>query len=469
MSERLQSANGANRPNLKEISRRDFIRLSGMAAAGGALGLSLTERASAGVLPSAPGRMQNDFWHQVRKQFIIDPRVVYMNVGTTGAMPKQVLKNYSAYNQLAASHPRTFESELDAGFGLISQRQTLAAQFGCQPDEICLSRNTTDGLDAIIYGLALQPGDEILITHHEHIAALSPLNVIQDRYGVKITPVRIPVLDTSHAGQFVDAFDTAITSATKAILFSHITYKTGTRLPAGAICRLARDNGLISIVDGAHAPGMIELNFNDMGCDFYAAPGHKWQCGPGSTGLLYLRNHGDNLPEFWTQNSSLYTIFVQPTGNTRGEFDIALSLQYRGQLNIPAQLAMVDACNMWEQIGRDRIEAYICGLSSYLKQSLVSRFGSNVTLFSPDIPEFTSGLTSFNPFDDLQDGGLVSTLVNRLQEEAGYQVRSTNFHLEPDDQDYTYALRVSTHIFHNEAMIDGLVDAVFDIYQDMSG
>ncbi len=469
MSEDLQNEKGVKMPKSKDISRRDFIRLSGMAAAGGALGLSLTGRPSASVLPINLDQGQNDIWHQVRKEFIIDPHVVYMNVGTTGAMPKQVLKNYCDYNELAATHPRTFESELGASFGLPDQRQILAAQFGCQPDEICLSRNTTDGLDAIIYGLAFQPGDEILITHHEHIAALSPLNVIQDRFGVIITPVRVPVLETSHAGQFVEAFETAITPATKAILFSHITYKTGTRLPAKALCQLARDNGLISIVDGAHTPGMIELDFNDMGCDFYAAPGHKWQCGPGSTGILYLRNHGDNLPEFWTQNASLYTIFVQPTGNTRGEFDIALSLQYRGQLNIPAQLAMVDACNMWEQIGRDRIETYVCGLSTYLKQSLVGRFGSDVTLFSPDIPEFTSGLTSFNPFGNLQDGALVSTLVNRLQEEAGYQVRSTNFHLELNDQNYTYAVRVSTHIFHNEEMIDGLVDAIFDICQDMAG
>lgn len=469
MAEHPQSANGSSLLKLKGISRRDFFRLSGMAAAGGALGFFLTGPASAGLLPAGPAKRQNDFWHQVRKQFIIDPHVVYMNVGTTGAMPKQVLENYAAYNKLAASHPRTFESELGATFGLPNQRQHLAAQFGCQSDEICLSRNTTDGLDAIIYGLAFQAGDEILITHHEHIAALSPLNVIQDRYGVKITPVRIPVLETADAGQFIEAFDDAITSATKALLFSHITYKTGTRLPAKALCQLARDNGLISIVDGAHTPGMIELDFNDMGCDFYAAPGHKWQCGPGSTGILYLRNHGDNLPEFWTQNSSLYTIFVQPTGNTRGQFDIAPSLQYRGQLNIPAQLAMVDACNMWEQIGRDRIEAYVCGLSAYLKQSLVSKFGPDVTLFSPDIPEFASGLTSFNPFDNLQDGGSVTTLVNRLQEEAGYQVRFTNFHLELDDQEYTYAVRISTHIFHNKDMIDGLVDAMFDIYQDMVG
>jgi isopenicillin-N epimerase len=467
MSEKQHNADANSRSN--GISRRDFFKLSGMAAAGGALGMAVAGRASANAWSPNPDLKDGQFWHHVRKQFIIDPRVVYMNIGTTGAMPRQVLENYAAYNRLAAFHPRTFESELGAAFGLPAQRQLLAAQFGCQPDEICLSRNTTDGLDAIVYGLAFNAGDEILITHHEHIAALSPLNVIQDRYGVQITPVRIPVLDTAEAGQFVDAFQEAITPATKAILFSHITYKTGTRLPAKALCQMARENGLISIVDGAHAPGMIELDFNDLGCDFYASPGHKWQCGPGSTGILYLRNQGDNLPEFWTQNSSLYTIFVQPTGNTRGQFDIAYTLQYRGQLNIPAQLAMVDACNMWEQIGRDRIEAYVCGLSSYLKQAIADRFGPDVTLFSPDIPEFTSGLTSFNPFDNLQDGGLISTFVNRLQEEAGYQVRSTDFHLEPDDALSTYAVRISTHLFHNTAMIDGLADAMFDIYQDMTG
>jgi selenocysteine lyase/cysteine desulfurase len=462
----MQETEGKNK--LKQgLTRRHFFKLAGAAAAGGALGMGLPGASTAQPSAGWSGVKNDGFWNSVRNQFIIDPRVVYMNIGTTGAMPKEILKNYSAYNRLAAYHPRTFESELGAGFGLPDQRAQLAGQFGCSPDEICLSRNTTDGLDAIVYGLSFQPGDEILVTHHEHIAALSPLSVIRDRYGVVIREVDIPVLEAWDPQQFVDAFWASVSNRTKAICFSHITYKTGTRLPAKALCEMARDNGLISIVDGAHAPGMIELDFHDMGCDFYAAPGHKWQCGPGCTGILYLRNHGDNLPEFWTQNSSTYTFLAQ--GRNRGDYDIAYSLQYRGQLNIPAQLAMVDVCNLWETIGRDRIEAYVCGLSEGLKQALMHKFGDDVALFSPDIPALTSGLTSINPFDDITDGDKIKTLVSRLEEDAGYQVRYTNFRLGKDDAHDTYAVRISTHLFHSPEEVDGLVDAMGDLVREIEG
>lgn len=452
----------------RKLSRRSFFKLSGMAAAGAALGLSLPSAAEASKWRKGTSfRKNSDYWKWVQDQFILDPNTVYMNIGTTGSMPERVLTKYNDYNMLNARHPKTFESELGATFGLEQQRGTLAVQFGCNVDEICLTRNTTDGLDAIVYGLDFHRGDEILITHHEHIAALSPLNVIKDRYGVVLTEVEIPVLNVKNKNQFVRAFKKNIGPKTKAILFSHITYKTGTRLPARELCTLARENGLISIVDGAHAPGMIELDFHDMGCDFYAAPGHKWQCGPGGTGILYLRNSGDDLPTFWTQNSSLYTIASQPYDNIRGTYDIAYSLQYHGQLNIPAHLAMMDACAMWEEIGRERIEEYVCGLSAYLKKRLRDKFGSTGVYFSPDKPEFTTGITAFNPFKDITDEDLIVTMVNRLQEETGYQIRYTNFHLHSGDASYTYSLRISTHLFHNRQQIDGLVDAIFDVYMRM--
>ena len=452
----------------RELSRRHFFKISGMAAASAALGFSISPAAAASEsIESDISSKNGDYWKWVQDQFILDPDIVYMNIGTTGSMPLRVLKKYYEYNILNARHPRTFEEELGASLGLVKQRETLAVQYGCNVDEICLTRNTTDGLDAIVNGLEFQKGDEILITHHEHIGALSPLNVIKDRYGVVLTEVEIPVLDVMHKDQFVNAFAEKIGPHTKAIFFSHITYKTGTRLPARELCTLARENGLISIVDGAHAPGMIELDFHDMGCDFYAAPGHKWQCGPGSTGILYLRNQGDDLPPFWTQNSSLYTYAVQPYGNVRGTFDIAFSLQYRGQMNVPAQLAMMEACAMWEEIGRDRIEEYVCDLSSYLKRRLRDKFGSTGTFFSPDQREFTTGLTAFNPFDDVTNGDLIVAMVDRLHEEAGYQLRYTNFYLYVGDTADTYALRISTHLFHSRQQIDTLVDAMVDIYTSM--
>ncbi len=467
-----ESLDQTKRVSQNGISRRGFFKLAGIAAAAGAAGVSFPKGAGAAPsrLLSLDARLPKDlFWKGVQKQFIMDPKVVYMNIGTTGSMPQQILKNYQKYNELAAFHPRTFEAELGADFGLPAQRAELAAQFGCNADEICLSRNTTDGMDSILFGLNFREGDEILATHHEHIAALSPLNVLRDRYGIAVKELEIPVLDTASEDQFVDLFARNITNNTKAILFSHITYKTGTRLPAKALCTLARENGLISIVDGAHGPGMLKLDFHDMGCDFYAGPGHKWQCGPGGTGILYLRHHGENLPEFWTQNASTYTFIAQPVKNDRSKYDMGMAMQYRGQMDVSAHLAMMDACKMWEEIGRDKIEEYVCSLSSYLKKSLGQKYGGAGTFFAPDIPEFSTGLTSFNPFANIQDGNKIKTLVARLENETGYQVRYTDFHLHAGDTEPTYALRISTHIFHNRAQVDGLVDALYDLSLEIEG
>lgn len=460
----------AHDSNATGMSRRGFLKLGGAFAVGGMTALSLPGASQAGGIGSGKKiqELKNElFWRKVRKQFIIDPDVVYMNIGTTGSMPIPVLESYERYNRLAAYHPKTYEEELGAEFGLPNQREKLAAQFGCNSDEICLSYNTTDGLDTVVYGLELQAGDEILTTHHEHIAALSPLNVRQDRDGINVKYLEIPVLDVQDPTQFVDLFESNVTSNTKAILFSHITYKTGTKLPAKELCAMARSHGITSIVDGAHTPGMIQLNFHDIGCDFYAGSGHKWQCGPGGTGILYLRNQGGDLPKFWTQNSSLYTIVAQPANNVRGAFDVAYSVQYRGELNIAGLLAMVDACDMWEDIGRDRIEKYVLGLSSYLKGALKAKFGDQGTHFAPDAPQFLSGLTAFNPFDDVTDATKAETFVQRLQDETGFQIRYTNFRVHLSDSVDAYALRISTHIFHTRDQIDELVDAMYDLYLTM--
>jgi len=384
-----------------------------------------------------------------------------------GAMPRRVMEKYNSYIKRAAFHPETYENELKGSFGLIFPRINIAKLYGCKRSEICLSRNTTDGLDAVINGLEFNKGDEILTTNQEHIAAKSPMYVLQDRYGVVIKPLPIPVLNNTSADQFVELFKKNITDKTKAILFSHILWTTGARLPAKELCHLARENGLISIVDGVHCTGMIDLDFHDMGCDFYAASGHKWQCGPGGTGILYLRDHGENLPKYWLQNSEGYTISVQPKGNVRGKYDIGLALQVCGRLNIPAELAQVDACNMWATIGRDKIEKRVIELSSYLKKKLKGKFGSQGRLISPDTPKLISGLTTFTPFNDILADKKVWKYVRKLREEYGYQIKSVDFHVvtNGEEEKIGWAPRISTHIFNTMEQIDGLVDAMYDLYR----
>jgi selenocysteine lyase/cysteine desulfurase len=455
--------------HIENKDRRSFLKLAGIAAAGGVIGLNTACQSITEKVPTIDhGLSEKRFWKTVQEQFVLDPDQVYMNIGTTGSMPRKVLENYDRYNRVVARRPMGFMDEMGWDFGFTRQREKLGKQFGCTMGEITFSRNTTDGLNTVLFGLPFEKGDEILLTHHEHISALSQLNILKDRHGVVLTEVEIPVLDLVHADQVVEAFRKKITSRTKAIVFSHIPYKTGVRLPAGAICKLARDNGLISIVDGAHCAGMIELDFQDMGCDFYAASGHKWQCGPGATGILYIRNHGEELPTLWPQNSCLYQIFAQPLDNDRSRIkDISGLFVLRGQENYPALQAMLDACDLWEEIGRDRIEAYVCELSSYLKKRIKRTFGNSALLFSPDIPEFTSGLTSFNPFKDINDGKKIEEFVDRLKKEMGYIIRFTEFHLHKGDPKPAYALRISTHLFHDQTQVDGAVDAMYRIWKTM--
>ena len=458
-----------NKRNSEGIDRRSFLKLAGLAAAGSAVSLTTTGQAGTNKIPPIDqGLPDGAFWKNVQDQFILDPEQIYMNIGTTGAMPLKVLENYDKYNRVVARHPMGFTDELGWDFGFPKQREKLGRQFGCTSDEIIVSRNTTDGLNTILFGLPFEKGDEILLTHHEHVSALAPLNILQDRLGVVLTEVEIPVLDLEDGGQIIEAFKKQISSRTKAILFSHIPYKTGVRLPAKALCRLAQEHGLISIVDGAHCAGMIELDFNDMGCDFYAASGHKWQCGPGATGILYIRNHGENLPRLWPQNSCLYQYVSQPVKNDRSQIkDFSSMFGLRGQENYPALQAMLDACDLWEEIGRDRIEAHVCNLGSYLKNRIRQTFGDSATLFSPDIPEFTSGLTSFNPFKDMNDQKKIEDFVDRLKKEMGYVIRFTEFHLHKGDPKLTYALRVSTHLFHDKNQVDGAVGAMHRLWKKM--
>lgn len=443
----------------KGIDRRKFLQLVGTTAAAVAIPQALNARPHVKGFVAESGSSDYWFWKKVQRQFTLDPDRVYMNIGTTGSMPSQVLDNYDRYNRLVARDPWEMGGEFGAWPHLTEMIEAIAPSYGADPDEIILSRNTTDGMCTIIGGLQFEPGDEILTTHHEHVAAISPLTVAAQRFGAVVKYLEIPVNPTD-ADQFVDLFESNINNKTKLIVFSHITYKTGTRLPAKAICQMARNHGVLTLVDGAHTPGMINLDFHDMGCDFCAGSGHKWQCGPGATGILYVRRDSVNPPTFYAINSSLYPYL--------GAFPLATVMQYIGNDNYPAKRALKDACVMWDEIGRDRIEQYVLSLSSRCKQRLAQVFGGTGTFFAPDIPEFSSGLTSFNPFDDVHDLTKLNEFRDRLREEYGYIVRTTDFKIYNSDPEDTHALRISTHLFHDKRQVDGLVDAMYDLYLQMA-
>lgn len=462
-----------NKKSNSDLNRRDFLK-AGTLMAGG---LMLSSTAQSTDLENNNPHLtfknsDKHFWKTVRKQFILDKRSTYMNIGTTGSMPKQVLEQYECNNKIVAKNPWDMQEKFGNWPYVSEMVASIAAGFGANADEIILSRNTTDGMCSIINGLHFQEGDVVLTTHHEHVAALSPFDVISRRYGVEVVYLEIPVYTGNEPiseQDFVDVFSEALNEygdRVRLISLSHITYKTGTTLPVKRICHeLAIPKQIPTLIDGAHTIGMFNLDLHDIGCDFYAGSGHKWQCGAGGTGILYVRDSGKFLDQYWSDRENPLW-FINSSLSHASFLGTQLQLQYVGNDNYPAKQALVDACLMWDMIGRNVIEERVLALSQLCKILLQEAFPS-AHLYSPNIPALSSGLSSFNPFTDPSDLSLLTLFRDRLREEYGYIIRTTDFKVRKEDQQEVHALRISTHLFHSKKEVSGLVDAMLALYLDM--
>lgn len=463
--------------NSSKFNRRDFIKGgAGLAVAGLSTSLFSTSAVASNVTPPLANfsdhAKDSKLWRKVKDQFTLAKDSVYMNVGTTGSMPKSVLIDFHKNNQIVAENPWDMDGKFGSWPYVNDMVAAIAPGFGANENELILSRNTTDGMGTILHGLDFEEGDVILTTHHEHISATSSFHTLKERYGVNIVEVDIPVYTGEKeitAQDYVTAFQDAINSNdnVRLIVFSHITYKTGTTLPAKDICALAVSYGIPTLVDGAHTIGMLDLDFHDMDCDFYAGSGHKWQCGPGATGILYVRNNASRLEEFWPKEREPFWYVNSSLAAFSGVYGSRLTLQYIGNDHYPAKQALTDACIMWDTIGRKKIEDRVLDLSALCKQQLIEKLPQGI-LYCPPTRELSSGLTTFNPFfDDVNNGDIVTQFRDRLREEYGYIIRTTNFPLHKGDTTRTYALRISTHLFHDEADVQGLVEAMAALYHDI--
>jgi isopenicillin-N epimerase len=459
------------------VSRRNFLKFGSLAVAGGAVALTLPKAAEA-KKPKDPPKIKGEgekFWKDVQKKFTLDKKKVYMNIGTTGSMPKHVIKNLDYYVKLVAKHPWDRGGEFPS---TTAMRQAIAPGFGCDYKELWMSENTTNGVAQIFNGLPFEAGDVILTTVHEHSAGWGPMYRIRDRYGVRLKIITLPIRPTS-GEEYVAAFQAGINEVIyetgtppKVIFFTHTPYKTGAALPAKEICALGREYGCVTVLDGAHNTGMFNLDFDDMGCDFYSGSGHKWQCGPGRTGIAYVRNQGGNLPAVWiTEGRYRADAQLRSEGD-----DLAGLFQSHGNPNYPAYRALHDSCMFWDSIGRQNIFDRVRDLSAYTKEKIAEYFGdSDPELFwCPSARELSSGLTTFNPFEDKESRGLAYEYRERLREEYGYIIRYSNFYRTAEDMlvdsppPQTYVMRISTHLFHTYDQVDGLVEALYDLYERMT-
>lgn len=456
------------------LDRRYFLKsTAGLALTGLATTLA-SSKAEANIDWSTLNERHSEkhFWKKVKKEFLLDRKTTYMNIGTTGSMPKSVLKEYDKNNRIVAKNPWNMQGKFGHWPYVSEMVEKIAPGFGALANEIILSRNTTDGMCSILNGLHFEAGDVILTTHHEHVAANSPFHVIAQRYGVEVVYLNIPVYTGSNEiteQDFVDIFTHAVAeygTRIRLISFSHITYKTGTALPAKRICQeVAIPNRIPTLIDGAHTIGMFNLDFHDIGCDFYAGSGHKWQCGPGATGILFVLDSGNRLNQYWSDRDNPLWFINSSLGHA-DFLGTQLQLQYIGNDNYPAKQALCDACLLWDEIGRDKIEARVLQLSKSCKTRLLKAF-PNAHFYAPNIVALSSGISSFNPFDDPHDLTILTEFRDKLREQMGFIVRTTDFKIHSSDAIEVHALRISTHLFHNEKDVIELVNAMQQVYQSI--
>lgn len=460
-------------------NRRDFLRIIGSGALAATLGsiagCSKGNAASRADELRAQLVADERFWAEANALFPLNPAKRFMNVGTAGSMPTLSLDLFDRENRAKAA-------ECLSGYtNLLAERTQVAPGFGVDPDELAFSANTSSGMCHAILGIQWNAGDVVVTTNHEHPGGDVPLAIAAARYGIEISRVPMPVGNNQNAQLYARLFDDQIRALrtqgkrVRAMLWSSPTYKTGTMLPIAELMEVAKRHELISIVDGAHLPGMMAYDYSQFGMDFMSGAGHKWQCGPGSTGILVVRNkiRASNplpLPAWYPIHTSSWT--PQPrTTNGTATYDIASVITACGSLHTPMHHALVSACGVWDQLGRKKVETYDLTLSAYLKERIAELWGVD-RLYSPkDDPALVSALTSFNPFvnpADVMDSAKSGQFVARMLSDysPGFVIRNVNVPVIGSARDH-YVIRISTHLWTSVDDVDKLVAAMRDLSTKM--
>ncbi len=275
------------------ITRRDFLHsMVGPAVVLPALkndGIARILSATAPIAARPPQEVaaDEDFWREIQEAFTVDRSLVNLNNGGVCPSPRVVqdaLRRHLEFSNQAPVYTmwKVLEPQIE------SVRLRLARAFGCDPEEMAITRNASEALEICQLGLELRAGDEILTTDQDYPRMLTTWDQRVRREGVVVRKISFPTPPPSMR-DLVDRFEQAITSRTRVIHFCHITNLTGQIFPVKEICQLARDRGIESIVDGAHAFAHFPFSHADLDCDYYGTSLHKWLLAPIGTGFLFVR------------------------------------------------------------------------------------------------------------------------------------------------------------------------------------
>ncbi len=236
-----------------------------------------------------------DYWSQIQRCFDADRTLINFNNGGVSPSPSHVLdqmiRDLRFCNELPAYHMwQVLEPRIE------TVRRALAQQFGCDPEELAITRNASEGMETLILGLDLKRGDEVIVTDQNYGRMLNTWDQRARRDGIVVKSISFPV-PLASPGLFVERISRAITPRTRVIEFPHITNLSGQILPVRDVVRMARERGILTFIDGAHSFAHFPFTRDQLDCDFFATSLHKWLLAPIGTGMLYVRK--SQLKAIW--------------------------------------------------------------------------------------------------------------------------------------------------------------------------
>ncbi len=415
------------------MNRREFARL--LALSGTVPFVTATPALAwpkADKLPPTPASPDEKFWGAVRDQFVMPPNLTMLNAANLCPSSGPVLETLYNVTKDMDQDPSA-DNRAKLGDGRENTRKLLAEFLRVTPEEIVITRNTSESNNFVSTGVELKPGDEVLLTADNHPSNHVAWQEKAKRYGFTVIDVPVP---NPHPGfdHYVQAFTKAITPQTKMISFTHQTSSVGDLFPAKEICRVARERGVLTLVDGAQSFGLMDVDLSDIQPDFYSGSAHKWPCGPKENGVLYINKSAQS--KIWASIFSAYP----------GRVGVSRTFEGFGQRDEPAMIAFGEALKLQTQIGRAHIEKRSRELTTALIEGLKKIDGVKIWT-SPD-PTRRVAVLSFQP-GSLDARKLSAALYQR--DRIGCATRG--------GQDRG-GLRFSPHFYNTHADIEKTIAAV---------
>jgi selenocysteine lyase/cysteine desulfurase len=422
----------------KNMDKRTFLKNAGLAGIGGILSLESLAKMfeSVSAVPSAELAKEEDFWAAIRQGYRLKPDYINLENGYYNFIPEQVLERFIEHvrevNYQGSWYMRTKQVENKKAMAA-----KLAAVAGCTPDELIITRNTTESLDMIIGGLNWNPGDEAVMAEQDYGAMRDMFSQVSKRYGVINKVVSVPNHPESDE-EIVNLYQSVITDKTKLLMVCHMINITGQILPIRKICEMAHSKGVEVMVDGAHAFGHFKFTIPELNCDYYGSSLHKWMSVPLGAGILYVQK--DKIENIWPLIGS----------NVKEQGDI-LRLNHIGTHPVHTDLAIADALDFYNMIGIERKESRLRYLQNYWTSKV--RDLPHVILNTPSDPVRSCGIANVG-IKDLKPADLADKLFKN------YKIYTVAI-----DGAGVHGCRITPNVYTSTAELDVLVKALTELKQ----